>query len=455
MDDSITVAPRGTAPQEGPWPGVARPARLLEEIATWLAGYGSPATRRTYAEALGLPTGAEDLRVWLDRAREGDPASEEAWGWARSLGRYADVMDLTGLLRPDHHDPAGTSRSGPPRRVGRLRTLHWLRWCAATGRDPLTATAREVLAWQDALRKARAAAATRAKMLAAVAALYRHLTAAGLVAANPADVDRDRLGLDAAATASSPVVLTPAQVAALYTAAGRRRRGASAIDAARAQAVVALFTLGLRVSELCGLDRADLHTTRGRRALRVRGKGDKTRVVYLSALAEAALSAYLAARDDTRPGTGALAPSAGAPPLAVGEAGPPAREPLLVGRTGARCDRRDLWSLLRRLARAAGPELADIADALHPHALRHFYITTGVEAGVDLAHIQADVGHASIDTTRRVYDHSAPDPTRSAVDPVAAALAPHLAPASEPEDASPAGAGGEVIDLAARRARRG
>jgi len=165
--------------------------------------------------------------------------------------------------------------------------------------------------------------------------------------------------------------------------------------------VVALFTLGLRVSELCALNRSDLHVTRGRRALRVHGKGGKTRVVYLHKAAEDALTAYLRVRDgDT--GT------------AVARRALPTDAPLLVTRTGRRYQRQAVWQLLRRLS---------TDTPLHPHALRHFYVTTAVEAGAQLVHVQADVGHTSIDTTEQVYNNAARDPSRSAVDLVGDVLA--------------------------------
>ncbi|UVS79357.1 Tyrosine recombinase XerC [Actinokineospora sp. UTMC 2448] len=267
--------------------------------------------------------------------------------------------------------------------------------------------------WLADLQQARAAVATRDRMLATVKALYTHLADTGLAAGNPAALDRRRLGLAVPAdSASGTVTLTTAQVRALYDTAAAPRRGAGPVDSARAAAVVALFTLGLRVGEICGLDRGDLHVTRGRRALRVRGKGGKTRVVYLHALAESAISDYLRARD-------------------AAEGSLPARRdralvdsPLLRTRTGARYQRQAVWQLLRRLAEAGGPVLRDVASAMHPHALRHFYVTTAVEAGAQLVHVQADVGHSSVDTTEQVYNSAARDPQRSAVDLVGEVLGP-------------------------------
>jgi site-specific recombinase XerD len=65
---------------------------------------------------------------------------------------------------------------------------------------------------------------------------------------------------------------------------------------------------------------------------------------------------------------------------------------------------------------------------MHPHALRHFYVTTAVEAGAQLVHVQADVGHTSIDTTEQVYNSAARDPSRSAVDLVGEVLSDRAAP---------------------------
>ncbi|OLZ61556.1 tyrosine-type recombinase/integrase [Amycolatopsis keratiniphila] len=397
--DSTAVSPGETAGDGEAWPGVADPAGLLSGITEWLTGYGNHQTRRTYAEGLGLPVTAADIGAWL-RPRTG--AHDQ---WAEAVADYAQAVII-----PPAAKSAG--RTGPPPASrGRLRACHWLRWCAANGVDPSVATSAQVKTWLRDLESAGAAPSTRDRMLATVKTMYSSLADTGLVAANPAALDRRRLGLTAAAASTSATItLTTRQVAALHQAAGTPRRGASACDVARSVAIVALFTLGLRVSELCGLDGADLHVTRGRRALRVHGKGGKVRIVYLSVPAERALMDYLALRTD---GTGTEV---------VTGAGRRTRNsdlPLLVTRGGRRFSRQAIWQLLRRIAAAGGPDLADVAEAMHPHALRHFYVTAAVEAGASLEHVQADVGHASIDTTSGVYDHAARDPARSAVDLVA------------------------------------
>ncbi|HEX6358829.1 tyrosine-type recombinase/integrase [Actinophytocola sp.] len=437
-------------PAQGPWPGVDRPAELLKEVAEWLGGYGNRATRRTYAEGLGLPVTAADIGDWLPTDDGAPKTVREPDDWPRAVAGYAAVVgalpverragtegagreterrrqeaqtpgagqedvgrsvDHAGVRRQAGRENGrsgaageGTRRGGagtaarhapPPAARGRFRQLHWFRWCVSSGVDPLAATSMHIKAWLDALATAGAAPATRDRMLATVKALYTHLADTGLAAGNPAALNRRRLGLGAAAASTTgTVVLTTAQVKELFAAARTPRRGASALDTARAAAVVALFTLGLRVSELCALNRGDLHVTRGRRALRVHGKGGKTRVVYLHKAAEDALAEYLRERD----GNAGTAPARRTVPV---------DSPLLVTRGGQRFRRQAVWQLLRRLS----------ADTpLHPHALRHFYVTTAVEAGAQLVHVQADVGHTSIDTTEQVYNNAARDPSRSAVD---------------------------------------
>jgi site-specific recombinase XerD len=458
IEDANELVP---AADQGLWPAVAQPHRLLGEITEWLSGYGNLATRRTYAEGLGLPTSPADLREWITPTT-GQRDSQWDDQWANEIARYANLVATSGPANPAVAKPAeatsgaatsgpvtfgaarfgpvtfgaarfgpvtfGAARFGPvtfgaarfgsvtsgaathappaaPR--GRFRSLHWFRWCATRGIDPLAATSTQVKTWLADLDTAGAAPATRDRMLATVKALYAHLADTGLSAGNPAALNRRRLGLvTPSGSTTTTVVLTTAQVRALLTAAATARRGASLLDTARATAVVALFTLGLRVGELCALDRADLHVTRGRRALRVHGKGGKTRVVYLHEAAERALLDYLRLREQ---------PTTSATP-ATSPARPDRTAPLLVTRTGGRYRRQSVWQLLRRIATAAGDPLGDVAGAMHPHALRHFYVTTAVEAGAQLVHVQADVGHTSVDTTEQVYNNAARDPSRSAVD---------------------------------------
>jgi integrase/recombinase XerC len=132
-----------------------------------------------------------------------------------------------------------------------------------------------------------------------------------------------------------------------------------------------LYAAGLRVSELCGLDRGDIDL-RGR-TVTVLGKGSKQRRVPIHNEAVDALEAWFdRGRDDM--------------------AGPP--EAAFVNRRGARLGPRDVRRILDR--RSASPT--------HPHALRHTYATHLLDGGADLRVVQELLGHASLATTQ-VYTH--------------------------------------------------
>src|SRR3954447_22786423 len=85
-------------PDGAPWPAVTDPAGLLTAIADWLGGYGNLATRRTYAEGLGLPTSHPDLHEWLRAPDE---------NWRAAVARYAAAL---GTLRAATEEPGATSR---------------------------------------------------------------------------------------------------------------------------------------------------------------------------------------------------------------------------------------------------------------------------------------------------------------------------------------------------------
>jgi site-specific recombinase XerD len=353
-------------PEVDGWPGVDDPDVLRAQVADWLGQYANAGTRRTYAYALGLPV-----------------------TWADALGGRATAPT--------------EGAAPPPAPRGPLHALAWFRWCASRALDPRAATAADVKAWLHALDALGASKRTRQRMLSTLSALYGHLAESGVVTANPAALNRARLGLSAGARDASPTIrLTAAHLRALLLGAGAlhysRDAALNRLYARRAVAVVALLTLGLRISELTGLDRGDRYRTGGDDVLRVVGKGGVHREVYLTELARVALEAYLAERD-----TDAL-------PAVRGRGAAPA--PMIATRTGGRCS---------RVAASSGPELDGVADRVHPHALRHAYVTIALENDARIQHVQADVGHASISTTEH-YDRNLRTRATTAADLVAAAI---------------------------------
>jgi integrase/recombinase XerC len=148
-----------------------------------------------------------------------------------------------------------------------------------------------------------------------------------------------------------------------------------------------LYATGVRVAELCGLDTGDVD--RGRRVLRVLGKGAKERSVPLGAPALRALDAWL---------------SGGRPSLAT----PASGDAVFVGERGGRIDPRVVRRVVHRALR-----MVDGAPDLGPHGLRHAMATHLLEGGADLRSVQEILGHASLATTQ-IYTHVSDERLRSA-----------------------------------------
>ena len=135
-----------------------------------------------------------------------------------------------------------------------------------------------------------------------------------------------------------------------------------------------LGLLGLRIFEATGTNITHLSEEHGHRVLRVCGKGTKVVLIPL--------------------------------PPAVGRAidratGTRTGGPILLNSRGTRMDRHAATRRLRRLADAAGVQIA----RAHPHMLRHTFVTTMLDAGVDLRDVQIAARHADPRTTMR-YDNS-------------------------------------------------
>jgi integrase/recombinase XerC len=147
-----------------------------------------------------------------------------------------------------------------------------------------------------------------------------------------------------------------------------------------------LYATGIRVSELCGLDLADVD--RGRRVVRVLGKGNKERSVPYGVPAENALDAWL------RRGRGALA-------------GSKSGDALLLGARGGRLQTTIARRIVGAYAQAAG------LPRTSPHGLRHSAATHLLEGGADLRAVQELLGHSSLSSTQ-IYTHVTVERLRAA-----------------------------------------
>lgn len=137
-----------------------------------------------------------------------------------------------------------------------------------------------------------------------------------------------------------------------------------------------VYSSGLRLAELTGLDLAGVDLRTGEAT--VTGKGSKTRVVPVGAQARAALAVWLPVRA-TLAKEGVLA--------------------LFVNRRGERLTPRSVQLRLERWAVRAG-----LPQHVHPHMLRHAFATHVLQSSGDLRAVQELLGHASIGTTQ-VYTH--------------------------------------------------
>lgn len=144
-----------------------------------------------------------------------------------------------------------------------------------------------------------------------------------------------------------------------------------------------LFSTGLRVSELCALNRDSIDITHDE--FSVRGKGDKVRLVFLSNEARDALRIYTKARDDMDE---ALFVQYGK-----------ASQNLALRGGDMRLTVRSVQRILHTYAIRAG-----VSGKVTPHVMRHAFATDLLRNGADIRSVQALLGHASINTTQ-VYTH--------------------------------------------------
>jgi integrase/recombinase XerC len=142
-----------------------------------------------------------------------------------------------------------------------------------------------------------------------------------------------------------------------------------------------LYSCGIRVSEVCGLDIPSVDLEQ--RIVRVVGKGNKERMVPVGRKALSAVKHYLVETEGLRRRVG----------HAAGEG------PLFLNARGGRLTARSVGRIIKRHALKSG-----LDHSVSPHALRHTFATHLLEGGADLRSVQELLGHASLSTTQR-YTH--------------------------------------------------
>ncbi len=226
-----------------------------------------------------------------------------------------------------------------------------------------------------------AARSTIARRAAAARAFFRWAARTGRVPTDPS------LRLTAPRRATPlPDVLRADQAADMLEVAGHRAASGDPVSVRDRAMLELLYASGLRVGELAAADIDDLDLPD--RLIRVRGKGDKERVVPFGAPAAAALRDWLTAR----------------PALATAGSGPA----LFLGRRGRRVDARQVRDVVNRMTGEVGD-----APELSPHGLRHSAATHLLDGGADLRVVQELLGHASLATTQ-IYTHVSGERLRAA-----------------------------------------
>lgn len=239
-------------------------------------------------------------------------------------------------------------------------------WLDSTGvQNWQQVTPADVRGWLVSLRRAGYASTSIARMLSSLRGLYQYLLREGVVAHNPALGIRPPRG-----EKRLPKTLDVDRVSQLLD----QLPDESPVELRDRAMFELLYSSGLRLAELVGLDQVDLDLSAG--LVRVLGKGNKERVLPVGQQARLALERWLAVREQL------------------------AKEPhaVFVGERGGRINP----AVVRERIKRAGQ--TELGQHLHPHMLRHSFASHMLESSQDLRAVQELLGHANISTTQ-IYTH--------------------------------------------------
>lgn len=290
---------------------------------------------------------SEAIRAFLDDMRRRDASPNTLRGYASDLEQFHEYFSRAAEPPVDQMDP--------------LAIREYLGQMYHVGLSPVS---------------------MRRKM-GAIRSLFRYLHRRGIVKMNPAKMVR---------TPKIPKTIpkVPGEEQTNRLIDGIAEGNVERTHARRDRAIFEiLYGCGLRVSELVGLNLADIDFDE--RWLRVQGKGRKERQTPFGTKAAAALNAYLAERQ----------PAAG-------------EQAVFLNSRGTRLSDRGVRTIVKFYAAALTGD-----DSVHPHSLRHAFATHLLSAGADLRAIQELLGHAQLSTTQKytqvslrdlmaVYDRSHP-----------------------------------------------
>ena len=242
-------------------------------------------------------------------------------------------------------------------------------------RGPAEVTSRPLRAFLVWLHDQGYAKSTIARRLAAIRSWFRFLCRRGVLSASPAE------GLRGPRQDKKlPHFLPEGALGNLLTAPS-----AETLLGRRDRAILeALYSAGLRVSELTGLNLADVDRVEG--VATVRGKGKKERLVFFGAQAMEALEAWLRGRRE-------LLDNLKKTPSGMH------KDAVFLNKNGTRLTARSVGRMLAKHLAAQG-----LDTAASPHSLRHSFATHLLDRGADIRSVQELLGHRSLATTQ-IYTH--------------------------------------------------
>jgi integrase/recombinase XerC len=237
-------------------------------------------------------------------------------------------------------------------------------------KEPRQVSTRHVRAYLAWLHEQRYSKATIARRMAAVRSWFRFLCRQGLIEANPAD------GLRSPRQDKKlPHFLSEEELNRLL-----EQPPTGKPLGVRDRAILeTLYSAGVRVSELTGLNVEDVDLDSGLAV--VRGKGKRERLVPLGRPALAALKRWLTWRDEMAKKKSRTSPA------------------VFLNKNGSRLSSRSVGRLLEKYLALAG-----LDPRISPHTLRHSFATHLLDRGADIRSVQELLGHRSLGTTQ-IYTH--------------------------------------------------
>lgn len=221
---------------------------------------------------------------------------------------------------------------------------------------------------------------TLSRKLASLRSFYRFLFKEGIITNNPTTVLRSPKR-----QRTLPKFLSPQEVESLLNVIDKNspqeRRDKAILET--------LYSTGVRVSELVGLDVEDIDMLS--ELIKCKGKGKRERIVPIGSHALEAIKVYLATSN---------------PPQAESASGGPVRlrrkkdnRALFLNKTGGRLSTRSVARILGKYMKLSG-----LRRRPSPHTLRHSFATHLLDRGADLRAVQEMLGHASLSSTQ-IYTH--------------------------------------------------